>query len=82
MSQKIWPTAQSVKKAINQNTFRFHTPRSYPLPVAAVQEIVIGIWNRLKPTHTRKQTIRIMNKMTMDELESECARYILERSEQ
>ena len=83
MSQKNWPTAQSVKRALNRSAFPNAVKRFFPeWPVEGNLEVLRIIWERLKPTHTRKQTIRIMNQMTMDELESECARYILERSEQ
>jgi hypothetical protein len=82
MSKKIWPTSQSVKKALNKSAYPNSAKRFFPdWPVEGNQEILRIIWERLKPTHTCKQTIRIMNQMTRDELEAECARYILERSE-
>lgn len=67
-----------VKRAINQMMYpsrhvRFDATNE-------VLQVVYEIWFSIKKNHTRKQTIRIINNMSLDEIELALAKWKLERS--
>lgn len=75
---RIDPTVQEIKRFITM----YAPPRNMQVrrPRGGAEQIVEAIWVSIKKNHTRKQTIKIINNMPLDEIEEFLARWKLERS--